>query len=117
MKTGIKAGDVIEYQLLATAGTSNIVKASISDAIPAFTTILAGQYNGGLSDVQIITTVAGVPTTTFGTNAADADVVNLTAGNLTINLGAGAASADVAGNGGTVNANDSVAVTFQVTVN
>jgi len=115
--TAAKAGDVIEYQLLATAGTSNIVKASISDAIPAFTTILAGQYNGGLSDVQIITTVAGVPTTTFGTNAADADVVNLTAGNLTINLGAGAASADVAGNGGTVNANDSVAVTFQVTVN
>ena len=98
-------GANVEYTITIanTSTTTAATGVSLSDAIPANTTILTNQYGGG--DVGI--TGGSVPTCTADAGDADVDGCGITAGALTVST---AVLGDVA-------ASASKQVRFQVTIN
>jgi uncharacterized repeat protein (TIGR01451 family) len=86
-------GAVMEYTIVVSnTGTAAATAISISDTIPANTTVALGQYGGAGLDIQLQTGVAAATTCTA---AADADTCTIAAGVLTVtyaSLPAGAAN-------------------------
>ncbi|PIQ32872.1 MAG: hypothetical protein COW62_06630 [Zetaproteobacteria bacterium CG17_big_fil_post_rev_8_21_14_2_50_50_13] len=118
--TTAKPGEVLEYEITVTNphASASATSVSISDVIPAYTSIVTGAYNTGADEVSITETINGVAqATAFATAAAADDVATLAAGTLTVNIGVGATS----GAGGTITGHaaansDTVVILYQVTV-
>ncbi len=107
-------GAVMEYAIaLTNTGGANASVVSITDAVPANTTFLAGQYNGNASDVSI-TVGAGAPTfcvAEAGGADTNADGCFRTSANGTLTVGAPAVASVATGGAAT-----RVTVRFRVTI-
>ena len=114
--TSARPGEVIEYQITVSNNSGATASSvSISDALPDYTAIKTGVYNGAASDIQIDTTVAlpaPTTTTTFGLAANLVSAVNT----LNVNIGTGAILTGATATPGSLAPNDSVVILYQVTV-
>ena len=110
-----KPGDVLEYLLVSTNSslTGPVSSAVVTDAIPtAYVTFKTGVYPGS----RDITYVDETPTAYYLTQAAADDAGVYAAPNLTVNVG-GATPGIPPAAGGSIPANKSVLILYQVTVN
>ena len=110
-----KPGDTLEYLLVSTNSslTGPVSSAVVTDAIPtAYVTFKTGVYTGA----RDITYVDETPTAHYLTAAAGDDAGVYSAPNLTVNVG-GVTPPNPPAAGGTIPANKTVLVLYQVTVN
>jgi len=108
-----KPGDILEYVLVATntSLTGSVSAAVITDSLPtSYVTFRTGAYSG---NTDITYFVVGSASASYLTAAADADAAHYSAPTLTVHVGTGATNVA----GGTIPANTSLLVLYQVTVN
>lgn len=124
-----KPGDTIEYTIAVTnSGTGDATHVMVTDAVPAFTTLVSGGYNSGAAFAQIVkcdsngTSNCGTPINI--TPAVDASENTLASGNApaatagsAIKFFLGTGNDGAAQTGGTVAPDSQYQIKYKVTIN